>query len=337
MTKKMIVVLALGIAVSAAPVYAQTADTSTTAKTTKHKKTKVKPESETERQVRELREMQEKLQVEVNDLKQQLADKDAWLNGAAQKVQDVQAQAADANAKAAAATETVQQTQGQVTALQGQVTTLQTTEATDTAAVKTLSDQQKKIADEIETPMSIRYKGVNITPSGFLAAETVYRSKALNSDINTPFSSTPYGNVTQAYLSEFNASGRQSRLAVLVDGKTPWGHMGGYYEMDFLSAGVTSNDNQSNSYTLRQRQAWGQFGTETGFTFTGGQMWSLVTEVKKGINSAPGIENLPNTIDAQYHVGFSWTRQPGVFAGRVADGTGEHDECAVQLHLRRRG
>ena len=33
--------------------------------------------------------------------------------------------------------------------------------------------------------------------------------------------------------------------------------MTGYFEADFLSAGVTSNNNESNSYTLRQRQVWG--------------------------------------------------------------------------------
>ena len=46
-------------------------------------------------------------------------------------------------------------------------------------------------------------------------------------------------------------------------------------EADFLGAGITSNDNQSNSYVLRQRQIFGQAGTNKGFTITGGQMWSL--------------------------------------------------------------
>jgi hypothetical protein len=50
---------------------------------------------------------------------------------------------------------------------------------------------------------------------------------------------------------------------------------------------------------------------KNGFSFTTGQMWSLVTELKSGINEAPGAENLPQTIDPQYHVGFSWTRQWG--------------------------
>ncbi len=48
----------------------------------------------------------------------------------------------------------------------------------------------------------------------------------------------------------------------------------------------------------------------SGFTVTGGQMWSLVTEVKHGIDNR--TEKLPNSIDAQYTSGFSWARQPAL-------------------------
>ncbi len=83
----------------------------------------------------------------------------------------------------------------------------------------------------------------------------------------------------------------------------------GYFESDFLSAGVTSNNNQSNSYTLRQRQVWAQAALTSGWTFTGGQMWSLVTETKQGLDNR--TEAPPLVIDAQYNVGFSWARQYG--------------------------
>ncbi|MGH9596513.1 MAG: hypothetical protein ACRD3K_06920, partial [Edaphobacter sp.] len=64
------------------------------------------------------------------------------------------------------------------------------------------------------------------------------------------------------------------------------------------------------SYSLRQRQIWGQAATRSGFKVTGGQMWSLVTETKHSTDAR--TENLPMTVDAEYHVGFSWTRQPGI-------------------------
>jgi hypothetical protein len=158
-------------------------------------------------------------------------------------------------------------------------------------------------------PLSIRYKGITFTPGGFLAAESVYRSHGLGADVNTPFNGIPFSGSNAAHLSEWFGSGRQSRLTLLAEGKLSRAKLTGYYEMDWLSAGTTSNNNQSNSYTNRQRQIWGQAALNSGWSFTGGQMWSLVTETKKGLDNR--TEALPMTIDAQYHVGFSWARQFG--------------------------
>ena len=119
-------------------------------------------------------------------------------------------------------------------------------------------------------PSSIAYKGITLTPVGFMAAETVYRQKALSADVNTPFNSAPFDGSSAAHASEFNASGRQSRISMLVQGKVSDATIGGYYEMDFLSAGTTSTPTQSNSYTMRQRQFWGQAALTNGWTFTGG-------------------------------------------------------------------
>ena len=160
-----------------------------------------------------------------------------------------------------------------------------------------------------DQPTSINFKGVTLTPGGFFAAESVWRQKALSADVNTPFNSVPYSGANNAGISEFNASARQSRISMLVQGKLDNVKVGGYYETDFLSAGVTSNDNQSNSFTLRQRQFWAQAALNSGWTFTGGQMWSLVTETTKGLDNR--TEAAPATIDSQYNVGFSWARQYG--------------------------
>jgi TolA-binding protein len=176
-------------------------------------------------------------------------------------------------------------------------------------ATGTLATSAEGSGQEPHPPTSISYKGITLTPGGFFAAEGVWRSKALAADVNTPFNSAPFDGASAARTSEFNASGRQSRISMLVEGKLDNVKIGGYYEMDFLSAGTTSNDNQSNSYTARQRQFWGQAAFNNGFTFTGGQQWSLITETAKGMDNR--TENLPMTIDAQYHVGFSWARQLG--------------------------
>ncbi|HTU33179.1 MAG TPA: hypothetical protein VMF66_05190 [Candidatus Acidoferrum sp.] len=163
---------------------------------------------------------------------------------------------------------------------------------------------------DADQPLSWRFKGVTFTPGGFFAAETAWRQRGLSADVNTPFNSLPMPGSSAYNISEFNASGRQSRIAMLVQGKLHDVTLGGYYEADFLSAGTTSNDNQSNSYTLRQRQFWAQAAFSNGWTITGGQMWSLVTQTAKGLDNR--TEVLPETIDAQYSVGFSWARQYGM-------------------------
>jgi hypothetical protein len=155
----------------------------------------------------------------------------------------------------------------------------------------------------------IRFKGITITPGGFMAAEGVYRQRAITNDVNTDFKGIPFTGASTAHVNDLNFSGRQSQINARVQGKLADVKVGGYFEGDFLSAGVTSNNNQTNSYTFRQRQFWAQAAFESGWTITGGQMWSLVTETKKG--TEPLTEARPTTIDAQYNVGFSWARQFG--------------------------
>jgi hypothetical protein len=137
----------------------------------------------------------------------------------------------------------------------------------------------------------------------------VWRQRGIGGDVNTQFIGIPFSGQTAGELSEFNASGRQSRISLLAEGKLQKATLRGYYESDFLSAGTTSNDNQSNSYTLRVRQAWAQAALQSGWTLTTGQMWSLATEYKTGLTN--NQEAIPLTIDAQYSVGFTWERQYG--------------------------
>ncbi|MGC2282679.1 MAG: hypothetical protein WA603_21885 [Candidatus Acidiferrales bacterium] len=160
-----------------------------------------------------------------------------------------------------------------------------------------------------DNPIAIHYKGITLTPGGFSAAETVWRGKSTSSDINTPFNSVPLPGTSGSNISEFNATGRQSRISMLAEGKLDNVKIGSYYEGDFLGGGSTSNNNESNSYVFRQRQFWGQAKFDSGLTITGGQMWSLVTETGHAMDNR--TELTPLTIDPQYNVGFSWARQYG--------------------------
>ena len=189
--------------------------------------------------------------------------------------------------------------------LKSTVTDLQNANA---GLAATISQTKQDLNDKIDSPAAIHYKGVTITPGGFVAFEGVFRNRSVNSDINTPLNSIPFPSANEGHVSELNFSGRQSRLSALVQANAGKVALTGYYEMDWLGTGTSSNNNQSNSYVLRQRQIWGQAATTSGFTITGGQMWSLVTEMRKGTDARTEIQ--PQTIDAQYLVGYSWTRQP---------------------------
>ena len=257
-------------------------------------------------QLNELKDAIQTQQQQIQQLSQQIQSRDQQIQTLQQRLDQNQAAATQAQAKAdAAATQTADQAQ-YVSSLRSDVTDLKSN-ATNVAM--TLQETQKNVREQFESPMALHYKGITITPGGFLAAESVYRNRGLGADINTPFNSLNFPGAGQNAVSEFFYSGRQSRISLLGEGKAGDIKMTGYYEADFLSAGVTSNNNQSNSYTLRQRQVWGQVSNPE-WSFTGGQMWSLVTETRKGIDNRQ--EALPMTIDAQYTVGFSWARQAGV-------------------------
>jgi len=235
-------------------------------------------------------------QQQIQELRDELRHKD-------QVVQQAQTAATDAAGKADAAQAAANSQQAAVTELKGNVSDLQGTVAN---TVVNLQETQKQLS---ESPLAIHYKGVTITPGGFFAGEFVRRSRALAADINTPFNNLTMPGASQSAMSEFFGSGRQSRISMLVEGRLKSAKLTGYVEADFLSAAVTSNNNESNSYSLRQRQIWGQAALDSGWSFTGGQMWSLVTETTHGLDNR--TEALPMTIDPQYTVGFSWARQFG--------------------------
>jgi hypothetical protein len=285
--------------------YAYAADPPAPAK--KHPVRKAaKPKGPTvEEQIQSLR---QEMQTQIDGLKTNLADKDAQLKQAQQAAADAQAAAARAQQAATAETQAVNDNQQAVTTLQSTVTDLK---ANSVSLATTVSDETAKIKKEISSPASLHYKGITITPGGFTAGETVNRTKATGGDIPTAFSALPYEHADAYSLSEFYGSARQSRVTMMAEGKTNWGTLRGYYEADWLGTGITSNNNQSNSYVLRQRVIWGQAETNSHWAFTGGQLWSLATEDKKGISNLSGDIMTPQTIDPNYVAGFVWTRQYG--------------------------
>jgi hypothetical protein len=296
--KNLCLPIALALAILIANAWAQTSTT------TKPKKAKPAITAADVQQLKDAIASQQAMLAQQQQQIQQLRDE---LHSKDQSVQQAQSAATDAASKADAAQAQASQQQQTVVELKTDVADLKTN--VNNAAMS-IQETQKNIAAAVESPLAIRYKGITLTPGGYLAGEFVRRSRALASDISTPFNSLTMPGASQSSISEFFGSGRQSRFSLLAEGKLSSAKLSGYYEGDFLNAGVTSNNTESNSYPFRQRQAWGQAAFDSGWTVTGGQMWSLVTETKHGTDNR--TEAVPMTIDPQYTVGFSWARQYGI-------------------------
>jgi hypothetical protein len=277
------------------------------------KKAKTPPPPTVAEQIQALR---QELEGQINSLKTNLAEKDAQLKQAQQAAADAQASADKAAAAATAQNQAVSDNAAAVTTLQSTVTDMKSANA---SAVASLSDETAAVKKAIASPSVLHYKGISLTPGGYAAAETVWRAKATGGDIPTAFSSLPYEGADAYSLSEFYGSARQSRVTLMAEGKTNWGTLRGYYEADWLGTGITSNNNQSNSYVMRQRVIWAQAETNNHWAFTGGQLWSLATEDKKGISNISGDIMTPLTIDPNYVTGFVWTRQFGFRVTKTYD------------------
>jgi hypothetical protein len=236
----------------------------------------------------------------------ELAQMKAEIAALEQKVQDLESQSQAQSQAQVQTAQAVQTTQAQVAATQQQMQQAATTKTGDTFG---------------------GLGGVKWTLGGFLAAESVYRSRDTGDDINSKFANIPFlggtstapintGSgatttypVTNAKNDQFLESSRQSRLSIKAEADiNDVTHVTGYYEMDFLGGAQTANMNESNSYNPRVRQVWTNLDWDTyGLHFLAGQAWSLLTLDSVGIT--PLKEVLPPTIDAQYNAGFTWARQ----------------------------
>jgi predicted RNase H-like nuclease (RuvC/YqgF family) len=148
-------------------------------------------------------------QQQIQQLQDQIRQRD-------QAVQQAQSAASDATSKADAAQATATQQQQSVTELKNDLADMKTNNV-NTAT--TMQEMQKTVKTATESPTALHYKGITITPGGFIAAETVTRQRGLASGINTPFNSIPYSGNALAHIGESNFTARQSRLSLLGESK----------------------------------------------------------------------------------------------------------------------
>jgi hypothetical protein len=258
-------------------------------------------------ELEELRQTLQSQQEQLQMLKEELAKRDRQIDEAREAAAAANARATEASTKAIEAVNTTAEVKSTAESLNATVTSLKASDEALKTAVTTEQAQVSKATEE--GPATIRYKGLSITPGGFVEAATVFRTRAVSGDINTPFTGIPFAANSLSRVSENNFTARQSRLSLLAEGKMGSAKLTGYYEADWLGTGVTSNNRQSNSYVMRQRQIWGQAAFDSGFSVTAGQMWSLATETRKGIQNRG--EAIPLSVDPQYIVGYTWARQYG--------------------------
>ena len=294
--------LTSGIALADSPKDADAQPAKSTPAKAKEAKDTDKADSAIAAEIEELRQTLQSQQEQLQLLKEELHKRDRQIDEAREAAAAANSRAAEANVKATEA----------VTA---SVAAKPTAEVISNNAggmgngIATTAQADGKAKDPEDGPSSIKFKGISLTPGGFIAAETIFRTRATSADINTPFTGIPFSGNALSRVSEFNFTARQSRATLLAETHIGTAKVGAYYEMDFLGAGTTSNNRQSNSYVFRQRQLFATVEFATGTIVTGGQMWSLATENKKGIFNRQ--ENLTLQIDPQYIVGFTWQRAYG--------------------------
>jgi hypothetical protein len=226
----------------------------------------------------------------------------------------------------------MQQLQLQVNQLQRGGTRDTSAEATEVNAPKVVmgsvsaAQSTTSSASNSDQPRTIHFFGVTLTPGGFLDATGIYRAHNENADAISTFGSLPFSGTANSALSEFRGTGRATRFSLLADGKINDWKTSGYAEFDFEGAAPTANEIESNSFQPRSRQLWGQVEFDNGFSISGGQMWSLLTTDRKGLDLRD--EWVPNTIDLQYVVGYNWARQ---WAVRATKNFGDKMWAAVSV------
>src|SRR5438445_5444515 len=196
-------------------------------------------------ELEELRQTLQSQQEQLQLLKEELAKRDRQIDEARDEAAKANSRAIEASSKASEAVSTSAEVKTAATTLNSTVSDLKV--SNDSLATTVAKGQQAAKAAEETGPAAIHYKGITITPGGFIAAETVTRTRAESADINTGFTSIPFPGSSLSKAAETNFSARQSRATALFEGKIGGAKLTGSYEGDFLNAGVTSKNRQTHS------------------------------------------------------------------------------------------
>jgi hypothetical protein len=156
------------------------------------------------------------------------------------------------------------------------------------------------------------YKGITLTPGGWIDLAGIYRSRNLASDTGSVYAFIPFRQAKNFNAQEARFSARQTRFSLVAEGDAGANtHIAGYGEIDFEGAAQTASSVATNSFNPRMRQASVEIDrTDLGLHFLAGQSWSLNAPSRSGID--PRGVDAPGVIDFESVPGFLAARQPGI-------------------------
>jgi hypothetical protein len=233
-------------------------------------------------------------------IQQQIADLKAKVDAEHKRVQELEQQLSDRERG-------LDQLQEQVNGLQANAAERNSRNDVHSAYSVPVNSAGASNLTDGEHPAAIHFRGITLTPGGFFDTTGIYRTHNENADVDSTFGGIPFSGTANAHLSEFRGSARASRLSLLAEGKIGTWKASGYAEVDFEGAAPTANELESNSFNPRARQLWAQLEFNNGLSISGGQTWSLLTTYRKGIELRQ--EMVPMTIDLQHVPGYNWARQ----------------------------
>jgi hypothetical protein len=268
-------------------------------------KAKKEPQPGIQEQIQALRQQMESQASQIEALKARMAEKDARLKQAEETAADAQASAAKLRSELLNQQSAANENAASVTALQNALSGLK---ANQSELARSYAEDSTRVRAALANPTAFRYKGLSLTPTGFVTLDTFWRAHGTGGGVATPFSVIPYEHGDAYSLSEAGLSGQQTRLGLIMEGKVPWGTLRAYVEGDFLASATMSNANESNSYVYRQRVTMAEAETNSHLSFAGGLGWTLATENLKGISIAPANIGNPIQIDPNFEIGFVWLR-----------------------------
>ena len=174
------------------------------------------------------------------------------------------------------------------------------------------SDDAAAIKKSINSPAVLHYKGVTLAPGGYLAAETVWRSKATGGDIPTAFNAIPYEHCRR--LLSQRILWQRTSIAYKPDGGGQ-GQAGAHCAATTRLTGWAPASLRTTTSPTAMCCASASSGARQRRTTIGPspavRCGHSQRKTRRALSNLSGDIMTPQTIDPNYVVGFVWTRQWG--------------------------